>query len=150
MYLAADAAWAAANTSIRISIVHFYVTIFRSNKAFLIVAYAVVVLVLGFGVGIVISDFLSCRPLVKYWDSLQPGVCESPIKSAVALSSCNVAIDLTIVLLPMPMIWGLQMATRRKVELTIIFALGFLYVPRYMPLYAVELISTATAYALSP
>ncbi|KAF6232640.1 hypothetical protein HO173_009079 [Letharia columbiana] len=125
-YLASDVAWAAANTSIRISIVHFYITIFRSNRAFLIATYAVMVLVVAFGIGIVVSDFLTCRPLSKYWDPLQSGICESPLGSLIALSGCNVAMDLTIVLLPMPMVWGLQMTTRRKIELTITFALGFL------------------------
>lgn len=124
-YLAADVMWAAANTSIRVSIVHFYITLFRSNKKFLRAAYAILILVIAFGVGIVISNFLTCRPLAKYWDPLLPGVCENLLGSIIALSSCNVAMDLTIVLLPMPMVWGLQMATRRKLELTIIFALGF-------------------------
>lgn len=87
------------------------------------------VLVVAFGIGIVVSDFLTCRPLSKYWDPLQSGICESPLGSLIALSGCNVAMDLTIVLLPMPMVWGLQMTTRRKIELTITFALGFLYVP---------------------
>ena len=86
--------------------------------------------VIAFGVAVVISDFLTCRPLPKAWKPLEPGVCEDPTKSAAAISGCNMATDLIIILLPMPMIWGLQMPTRRKIELTIIFALGFLYVHR--------------------
>lgn len=86
--------------------------------------------VIAFGIAVVISDFLTCRPLSKAWNPLQPGVCENPVNSAIALSSCNMATDLIIILLPMPMIWGLQMATRRKIELTVVFALGFLYVQR--------------------
>ena len=125
-YLAADIVWAGANTSVRISVLHFYMTIFRSNRAFLTVAYAIFALVVAFGIGIVISDVLTCRPLAKYWDPLQPGVCENPLASLIALSSCNVIADLTIVFLPIPMVWGLQIATRRKIELSITFALGFL------------------------
>ena len=125
-YIATDAVWAAANTSIRISIVHFYITIFRSNRIFLKIAYAVMVFVSTFGVAIFVSDVLTCRPLSKTWNPLQPGVCESPFASLIALSSFNIATDLIIILLPMPMIWGLQMATHRKIELTIIFALGFM------------------------
>ena len=125
-YLATDIVWAAANTSVRISVLHFYIQIFRSSRAFLTVAYAVFALMVAFGVGIVISDVLTCRPLAKYWDPRQSGVCESPLGSAIALSSCNVAADLTIVFLPLPMVWGLQMATRRKIDVTITFTLGFL------------------------
>lgn len=124
--LAADVLWGTANTLFRISIVNFYMTIFRSNKVFHRVAYAVMAFVIAFGIAIAVSDFLTCRPLAKYWDPLLSGVCEDPIASIVALSSCNVATDLIIVLLPMPMVWGLQMPIQRKVELTIVFALGFL------------------------
>lgn len=125
--VALDAVWAAANTSIRISIVHFYITIFRSNRIFLKIAYAVMIFVSTFGVAIFVSDILTCRPLSKEWNPLQPGVCESPFVSLIAQSSCNIATDFIVILLPMPMIWGLQIATPRKIELTIIFALGFMY-----------------------
>lgn len=112
--------------------------------------YAVMVLVIAFGIGIVVSDLLTCRPLAKYWDPLRSGVCESPLGSLIAISGCNVAMDLTIVLLPMPMVWGLQMTTRRKIELTITFALGFLYVPRRVLPCSVELTAMFTAYVLLP
>ncbi|KAM0801841.1 hypothetical protein BDR22DRAFT_888293 [Usnea florida] len=125
-YLAADVVWAAANTSVRISVLHFYMTIFRSNRAFLTVAYTLFVLVVAFGVGIVVSDVLTCRPLAKYWDPLRSGVCENSGASLVALSSCNIIADVLIVLLPLPMVWVLQTTTRRKIELSIIFTLGFL------------------------
>ena len=126
-YIATDAVWAAANTSVKISIVHFYITIFRSNKIFLKFAYAAMVFVSTFGVAVFVSDVLTCHPLSKMWNPLQPGVCESRFAALIAQSSCNMATDLIIILLPMPMIWGLHIATRRKIELTIIFALGFMY-----------------------
>ena len=125
-YLAADIVWAAANTSVRIAVLHFYMTIFRSSRAFLTVAYTLFVLVVAFGVGIVVSDVLTCRPLAKYWNPLRSGVCENSRASLVALSSCNIIADVLIVLLPLPMVWRLQITTRRKIELSIIFALGFL------------------------
>lgn len=129
-YLAANIAWAAANTSIKISIVHFYITVFRSNKAFLKVAYAVIAAVISFGVGIVLCTFLICRPIAKFWYSTLPGNCGNFVQFLLALSICNVAIDLTIILLPIPMIWWLQTSKRRKMELTITFTLGLVYVPQ--------------------
>ena len=148
--IALDAVWAGANTAIRISIVHFYVTVFRSNKVFLRFAYAVMAFVVAFFVAIIISDFLTCRPLSKVWNPLEPGVCENPRASLIALSSFNMVTDLIIIVLPMPMIWGLQMPTWRKLELTIIFALGFLYVCRYMSPKSIRLTSAITESASSP
>ena len=149
-YIALDAVWAAANTSIKVSIVYFYVTIFRSNKAFIRVAYAVIALILAFGVAVIPSDFLTCRPLSKAWNPLQPGVCQNPTQSLIALSSCNMAIDLIIIILPVPMVWGLQMSTWRKLKLTIIFALGSLYVYRCIPPCSSGLTSLSTEYVSSP
>ncbi len=143
-------AWSLANTSIKISIVHFYITIFRSNKVFLKAAYGEMILVMAFGVAQVLDTFLLCHPLAKNWDILLPGRCGDKIRSSIAVSACNVAIDLTIIILPMPMIWGLQMATRRKIELTITFALGFMYVAQYIPLYLSRLTCILAAFAFSP
>ena len=149
-YIALNAVWAAANTSIKVSIVHFYITIFRSNKTFLRVAYAVITLILAFGVAVIPGNFLFCRPLSKAWNPLQPGVCGNPTQSLIAFSSVNMAIDLIIIILPVPMVWGLQMATWRKVKLTIIFALGSLYVCICIPLCSSRLTSLSTEYVSSP
>ena len=128
-WMASDALWAAANTSIKVSIVHFLITIFRSNWSFLKIAYAVVILVSAFGIALLLGDLLTCRPISKLWHPSRPGVCEKAFPYLIALSSCNMTIDLIIIILPMPMIWGIQMAVRRKIELTVIFALGSMYRP---------------------
>ena len=143
-------AWTLANTSIKISIVHLYITIFRSNKVFLKAAYGEMILVMAFGIAQILNFFLLCHPFAKNWDLLLPGDCGDKNRSSIAVSACNVAIDLTIIILPMPMIWGLQMATRRKIELTIAFALGFMYVAQYVPLYSSRLTCILAAFAFSP
>ena len=69
-------------------------------------------------------QFLICRPLAKNWNPLLPGTCGDSIKSVLATSIINVTIDLIIIILPMPVLWGLQMALKRKVQLSVIFGLG--------------------------
>ena len=89
--------------------------------------------VLSFGVGIILQAFLNCRPFAKNWDPLLPGFC-GPIKaSLVADGIINVVIDLAMIILPMPMVWQLQMSQQRKLALTVVFALGILYVIRNGP-----------------
>lgn len=56
----------------------------------------------------------------------------------LALSICNLAIDLTIILLPIPMVWWLHMSTQRKIELTITFTLGLMYVSLYTVPYSID------------
>lgn len=142
--------WAAANTSIKISVVHFYITIFRSNRIFLTVAYVVMLYVVALGVAIVSSDLLTCRPLSLEWDLHRPGACNHRREFTIAFNSCNIGTDLIIILLPMPLVWGLRMDARRKIELTVIFALGCLYAPQHRQQCSMELTSALTEYALSP
>lgn len=86
--------------------------------------------VLSFGIGLILQAFLICRPFAKIWDPLLPGTCGSSKTSFLADGIINIVIDLTIIILPMPMVWHLQMSQQRKTALTVVFALGILYVIR--------------------
>lgn len=81
---------------------------------------------ISFGIGNTLMAFLICRPFAKNWDPLLPGVCGSAIKALVATSVINLVVDLMIIVLPMPMVWQLQMAARKKIALTMTFGLGFM------------------------
>ena len=81
---------------------------------------------IAFGVSVVTGTFVICRPISRLWNHLQPGACGNMVDFLVAISGCNAATDLIIIILPMPLVWRLQMATRKKIELTFIFALGFM------------------------
>ena len=81
-------------------------------------------IVVSFDVGVIFMALTICQPLVKNWEPLLPGHCGSLTDSVLWTSVINVAVDLAIIILPMPMIWRLQMATHRKIALTITFGLG--------------------------
>lgn len=85
-------------------------------------------LVFSFGIGLFFQAFLICRPFAKNWEPLLPGTCGSSRASFLADGAINIIIDLAMVILPMPMVWQLQMSHQRKISLTIVFALGILYV----------------------
>ena len=86
----------------------------------------VIGLVLLFCFGVLLATFLNCRPFAKTWNPLLPGSCGSLQANVLSTSIINFVIDLSIVLLPMPMVWSLQIARSRKYTLTFIFALGVL------------------------
>lgn len=54
----------------------------------------------------------------------------------VSISALNVALDFWILVLPLPMVWSLQLSGTRKVGLNVIFLIGGLYVS-WIPLLAV-------------
>ncbi|CAF9925205.1 hypothetical protein IMSHALPRED_006410 [Imshaugia aleurites] len=118
--------WATANALVKLSILHFYLTIFGTRKPFRYATYAVMALVLSFGIGLNLQAFLICRPFAKNWNRLLPGTCGPVTAPFLADSSINILMDLAIVVLPMPVVWQLQMVQKRKIALTIVFALGVL------------------------
>ena len=80
-------------------------------------------LIVALGCGWILEAVLICRPLDKDWD-----VCGSNDNGVLVGGILNVITDFTMITLPLPMIWRLQMAPQRKVALTVIFGLGFMYV----------------------
>ena len=76
--------------------------------------------------------FLICRPLALGWNiNIKNGHCGNQTAAYIAVHSINTVIDISLAVLPMPVLWRLQMPTRRKVELSVMFSLGTLLV--YLP-----------------
>ena len=68
----------------------------------------------------------ACAPTAKSWDFELPGHCINS-NSLVALATVpSVASDVIMLALPIFWVWKLQMARRRKLEVSLIFAMGFL------------------------
>ena len=79
-----------------------------------------------------ISAFLEvfgCKPISKAWDPLiTNGYCINILAVNVAASSINSLSDIAILVLPQVSIWRLQMALRRKVQISALFLIGVLLV----------------------
>ena len=76
-----------------------------------------------YGLGTVLT---TCIPLAAFWDfSIRPTFCH-PQDVWWANTSLNIATDFLIFLIPLPVIWQLQMPSRQKTLLLVIFALAFL------------------------
>lgn len=76
-------------------------------------------------VGIVFATVFMCDPIAKGWNPALPGTCGDTKALWVGSAIPSVVIDLIILLLPMPMIWGLQMNQVKKIAITIVFFLGY-------------------------
>lgn len=77
---------------------------------------------------IIINSLAICRPYLYLWDKSQNGLCGNQIALYMSGGIFNLLLDVTVVVLPMPMLWGLQMATGKKVALTGVFGIGAGYV----------------------
>lgn len=73
-------------------------------------------------------DLKICNPInVETEDAFRnDGTCTSAIQIWVAAGSMNLLLDIVVLILPMPSIYKIQLATYKKVTLMIAFGVGFM------------------------
>ncbi|KAL4776722.1 hypothetical protein BDW60DRAFT_174472 [Aspergillus nidulans var. acristatus] len=111
----------------KISLLLQYLRIFPSYK-FRIVCYIVMGIVIAYSTWAIVSGFVNCVPVAKFWDRELPGHCLSFEALWFFNASMNIATDLTLLILPMPLITQLHLPKRQKLALMGVFALGGLVV----------------------
>ncbi|KAI0181681.1 hypothetical protein GGR52DRAFT_584079 [Hypoxylon sp. FL1284] len=93
---------------------------------FNVIRYIAHALNIAWLLGIVFGTFFMCDPVAKNWDiAITYGKCGSTTSLFIGSAVPSVAIDLIILVLPIPKIWGLQMNKARKLGITIIFLFGY-------------------------
>ncbi|KAI1483881.1 hypothetical protein F4774DRAFT_423425 [Daldinia eschscholtzii] len=69
---------------------------------------------------------LSCTPHKKMWDQTVPGKCFDRKAVDVSSASINIASHILILVLPHTVIWKLNMTTKKKINVSLVFAIGVL------------------------
>ncbi|TRX90948.1 hypothetical protein FHL15_008153 [Xylaria flabelliformis] len=117
--------WALANTGVKLSIIDFYVTLFGTNHKFRKISYSLMGAVGIYCLLVIFIAFLLCRPLAFAWDTTIPGGhCGNRKSAFLASGIVNLILDISVIVLPLPMLWGLHMPIHRKISLTLLFSVG--------------------------
>ena len=78
------------------------------------------------------SEFLvaifQCQPIAYQWNKQLNGTCIDQLAFFRWISVPNLIHDIAMLVLPLPMIWNLQVGTRQKFALSLVFLIGSLYV----------------------
>ena len=77
---------------------------------------------------VVLEAFLLCRPVEYNWDKSIAGICANEQLAFFLAGITNLIIDLGVIVLPMPILWNLQMAVPRKIAVSTMFGIGAMYV----------------------
>jgi hypothetical protein len=112
-----------ALVSVKLGILAFYWRVFV-HPVFRTVVLATAAFVIAWGIGITVTLFLACRPLSAYWDVNVVGKCLTMVNFVYFTNVSNLITDIWIFLLPVPMIWHLQLQTKKKLLLSFIFCIG--------------------------
>lgn len=73
-----------------------------------------------------ILQIFSCMPIEKYYQKDLPGSCVSLIPPDIAWGAMSMASDLTIAILPIPIVWRLKLTYREKSLVSMVFLSGLI------------------------
>jgi hypothetical protein len=110
----------------KLSILLLYLTffVFRRDR---IACFIVIGFVMLYGIYLFVSNVFGCTPVDYFWNKSDPmGRCIQPKVLWLINAGTNIFTDFVIILLPMPLIFGLQMPVRQKIGLIFIFTAGLL------------------------
>ncbi|KAF9891571.1 hypothetical protein FE257_003582 [Aspergillus nanangensis] len=114
-------------TFIKLSIISFYKRLFPVKQMALAVnVVGAIVILWCFSVCLV--GGLVCIPVNKLWDPTVPGGCLDLPKYYIGLQTPNIVTDAIILVMPIKVVWGLQMPKMQRVLLLGIFMVGGLTV----------------------
>ncbi|GJP94586.1 PTH11-like integral membrane protein [Aspergillus niger] len=111
----------------KFSILFQYLRIFPDRR-FRLACWIVFGIVATYGTWAVVSGFLNCVPVAKFWNRNISGYCLSFEAVWFFNASMNIATDTTLLILPMPLLSQLQLPRMQKFALMGVFAIGGLVV----------------------
>jgi len=125
-----EANYAVATTAIKTSILVFYRQMFPSNATsfrWRVAWYFVLIWVLMWLIACGLVSVFQCTPVPFFWNQLAgdtSGSCIDEYSFLAANSALNIASDIMILILPMPIVWQLHIKNSQKVAISSIFLLG--------------------------
>lgn len=81
-------------------------------------------LIITWNIANIITVLLLCRPFAKNWDSELLGTCGSQPTFYFAMGFLNLIADAMIIVLPMPYLYNLQLAWRKKLAAMALLSIG--------------------------
>ena len=75
---------------------------------------------------VIIGCFAICQPVAANWEVIEGSHCGNSVTLWLCTGVLNIVTDLVVLLLPMPYIWGLEMALFKRLILMATFGLGLL------------------------
>lgn len=129
-------AWYLATFSLfKLAICLLYKRLFPQNRpATIITSLTAAILILGAIAG-VIADIVACQPFHTHWGALpeQKAHCNDKDTLFIWNNFPNIVTEVVMLVLPLPIVWKLQMTMQLKAALTGTFLVGSMFVPTFQP-----------------
>ncbi|KAI2626808.1 hypothetical protein GGS21DRAFT_529265 [Xylaria nigripes] len=106
------------------TILLLYLRLFRIHRSFRITTYLLIAYIWVWGISEVIVALSQCIPIAYQWDKTLNGRCIDQLAFYRWVSVPNVIHDVVMLILPLPMVWRLQIDLRQKLALSGVFLIG--------------------------
>lgn len=105
--------------------IHIQVQIFRL-RSLRIAAYTIMVAGVAYCAAAILEALLICIPIRYNWDKRIDGHCGNSYAAYVSVAIVDLIAELSVIMLPMPYVWTLQLPVGKKIALTFIFGIGIM------------------------
>ncbi|KAL8685821.1 MAG: hypothetical protein Q9218_007524 [Villophora microphyllina] len=122
-----------AITFAKLSLLLFLYRIFHVDKRFRIAAWITGAILTSWSLITILLAIFSCRPVRASWDlkvRMDPKTVCYPKSYDVenVYGFCNVITDVVLIVMPIPLVWKMQVNRKKKLGVAMVFATGALYV----------------------
>ena len=117
-----------AEMFVQLSLLAFYLRVFAS-AVFRKMVVVLMALVVCFGIANTFSMIFQCTPVAFFWKGWageMAGHCININLFSWIRAAIEIAIDVAIIALPIPTVLKLQMSWRKRIQVVLIFSMGFL------------------------
>jgi len=111
---------------VKLSFLILFYRVFGVNRYFRWALYSVLGIWTAYAVTDTLIVIFQCTPVHKAWDLEVNGYCLDLVKLGVSSGYINIFTDLLILILPIPMVWSLQLSSSVSLAVIAIFATGVL------------------------
>ncbi|CAM1501409.1 Fc.00g105710.m01.CDS01 [Cosmosporella sp. VM-42] len=110
----------------KIALLISYLQLIRGtdHRVYRIVIWVTIAGVFLAHLGCTLSLIFACSPVSRSWNPLEDGTCLPPGPSFTAYAVLTIISDVVVALLPLPVLWKLEIRLGKKLGLIAIFALG--------------------------
>ena len=110
---------------VKCAILLLYRRLFGSNRRFEYTLWAVGGFITAYSLAEILVVIFQCQPISAAWDlSVHPIYCVNISLGAIIMGAVNAATDFLVLILPIPIVLGLRLKTKWKIQLIGIFLLG--------------------------
>ncbi|KAF4972287.1 hypothetical protein FSARC_1123 [Fusarium sarcochroum] len=112
----------------KLALLIFYLRL-SPQRWFKMATWSAIVIICGYTIGIFFAGIFACAPIAMSWDvTITEGTCINRPGLYIATAAVNIISDVILFILPLPMVFKLQMPFKQKIGLMCIFTIGSLTV----------------------